>query len=170
MISLEDILRRVLGLERRSKVRPLWKLIEDTRKFPYAADWARGYGTDVIGAWSECPRSDWLVLLAVKLGVEEERVVTAMSSCIEEASKSSPRVPVSAQKALQTVDAWLAGEASIELALDHMLRCIEEAIEDQPDVIEAWKLARRFHLVDRYEEVYHLSHRRFAELVREQIP
>lgn len=163
-------MRRFLGLERKNRQPPLWRLLEETKRFPYAADWARGYGTDVIGVWSECPRSDWLVLLAVKVGVDNERVVTAINSCIEEASRISALVPPVGREALDALDDWVAGNTPIEHAVDLMLRCIEQAIEDQPDVREAWKIARRFNLVDRYEESYHLAHRRFANLIREHLP
>jgi hypothetical protein len=39
-----------------------------------AVGWMSAYGSDHLRAWEECPRGDWLVLMAAALGADEQKV------------------------------------------------------------------------------------------------
>ncbi len=75
-------------------------------------EWARAYGCDFERAWNECPRGDWLLGLAAKVGVERPRIVLGAAACARIAlSEIDPRErrPL---HAIETAERWARGGVS----------------------------------------------------------
>jgi hypothetical protein len=170
MRSVEDMIRQALGLDRDDGLRPIWKILDEAGADPYSVDWIRSFGTDIIGAWSECPRADWLVLVAVHVGVDRDRVLGAVESCLEQARRVSFKSSQTAREALVMAQEWRVGSEPLERLASLLWRCVEEAVEAEPSYADALALARRFRIVDPLDEAYHGAQRRLADVVRVHIP
>ncbi|MBC7173406.1 MAG: hypothetical protein H5U40_13285, partial [Polyangiaceae bacterium] len=48
---------------------------------PEAVAWARAHGRDWERAWAECPRGDWLLMVAARMKSDPAAIVRAASAC-----------------------------------------------------------------------------------------
>ncbi len=170
MSSVEDLIRRALGLDRDEGLRPVWKLLEEGGADPYAVDWIRRYDKDIVGAWSQCPRADWLVAVAVHLGVDRDRTFDAVEACLDEAARALGPGSKTAAEALAIARKWHVGRASLERLVSVIWRCIEEATEAAPGYHQATTLARRYRVVGPFDDAYHMAQQRLADRIRERLP
>ena len=77
-----------------------------------ATEWYNG--RDSKAAWAECERGDWMLWIAVRLGVDRKLIVLATCDCAETALKHIPSGEERTRIALETARAWTRGEATIE--------------------------------------------------------
>jgi hypothetical protein len=68
---------------------------------------------DAATAWSECPRGDWLLWWAAKVGVERKVVVLAACACARLALPYVAAGELRPLKDIETAEAWYSGEASL---------------------------------------------------------
>ena len=68
---------------------------------------------DAATAWSECPRGDWLLWWAAKVGVERKVVVLAACACARLALPYVAAGELRPLKAIETAEAWYSGKASL---------------------------------------------------------
>lgn len=83
-----------------------------------AREWAaRVKPKTLYDAWRKCPRGDWLLWFAARVGVDRKALVMAACGCARlalpfwEAHDAEDRRP---HVALETAEAWCRGEATIE--------------------------------------------------------
>ena len=82
------------------------------RACPEARQWVGDKRLDV--AWTECPRGDWLLWLAERVGVDRRTLVLAACDCartvlhLVRADEDRPRL------AIETAERWARGEATLE--------------------------------------------------------
>ena len=76
--------------------------------------WARPYGTDLARAWTECPRGDWLLWIAARVGVRRETVVLAACACARLAMVHVPEGETRPLVAIETAERWARGEATLD--------------------------------------------------------
>src|SRR3954469_2021706 len=75
---------------------------------PFARDWPT--------LWNECPRGDWLLGIATRLGVRHEALVVAAVSCAnvaKELAGADPRVGNAFTDMLAVATRWTKGEADV---------------------------------------------------------
>ncbi len=89
-----------------------------------ALKWARTQDNP-LDAWITCPRGDWLLWLALKLGVERRVVVQAACACARLALPfSEDERPL---RAILLTERWLAGDKDV--TLDKVKEAAEECRE-----------------------------------------
>lgn len=95
----------------------------------YAKDWAT--------LWNECPRGDWLLGIAVKLGAEHTATVRAAASCARVSADLLAGVPAIAQVFAQVLDAAerFAGGAANTDEVRQITKQLEHAMESAPDPV-----------------------------------
>lgn len=77
--------------------------------------------------WTECPRGDWLLGIAERIGVEHMHLVKAAALCARVADPNEKAIHL-----LDRVDAWLAGTATAEdIARD--THALDTALSTAPD-------------------------------------
>jgi len=76
--------------------------------------WADQYGTDLARAWTECPRGDWLLWIAARVGVRRETVVLAACACARLALVHVPEGETRPLVAIETAERWARGEATLD--------------------------------------------------------
>ena len=94
---------------------PLADLLRDLRACRDARDWAAPYAT-VEEAWAVCPRGDWMLWLAGKMGVDRKLIVLAACAC---ARLALPHVRASDTRpvvVIETAERWARGEDGVTLA------------------------------------------------------
>lgn len=76
------------------------------------AVWVRQGKHDLASAWLECKRADWMLWLAVRLGLDHKQIVRAACACARIGLKytDDPRVAA----CIETTLRWCDGTASIE--------------------------------------------------------
>ena len=111
---------------------PLWQWLEQEGAHHDVCTWARPYGEDWAKAWTECPRGDWLLGLAVRRGVERIAIVRAACACAELGFEYLPDDETLPLRAIALARAWAAGEddatARAELAI-----ALEATVDSAPD-------------------------------------
>lgn len=65
-------------------------------------------------AYVECERGDWLLWWAGKIGLEPKRVVTVACQCARTVLEFVPDGEARPRKAIETAEAWVRDEATIE--------------------------------------------------------
>ena len=65
-------------------------------------------------AWAQCPRGDWMLWIAARVGVDRKLVVRATCDCVRTALKFVPKGEKRPLVAIQTAERWCRGEATIE--------------------------------------------------------
>ena len=78
---------------------------------PEAVKWARGVATPEC-AWETCPRGDWLLWVAMKLGVDRRLLVRAACACARTSLEFAPTGEDRPRIAIETAEAWSRGEAT----------------------------------------------------------
>ena len=65
-------------------------------------------------AWDECERADWLLWWSAKAGADRKEVVLAACACASTALKYVKEGELRPLKAIETAEAWVRGEATLE--------------------------------------------------------
>lgn len=76
--------------------------------------WSAAFGNDWPRFWRECPRGDWLLALAARVGVERPRLVLAAAAAARTALEGVPESETLPRAALELAEAWARGQASAE--------------------------------------------------------
>jgi len=77
-----------------------------------AREWAAGKTLEQ--AWAECPRGDWMLLLAGLLGIDRKILVRATCACDRLALPHVPAGELRPLNSIEAAEAWTRGEATIE--------------------------------------------------------
>lgn len=77
--------------------------------------------------WSECPRGDWLLGIAERIGVEHTHLVKAAVACARVADPEEQSTAM-----LDLVDGWLAGRVTSE-AIAKATHALDTALATAPD-------------------------------------
>jgi hypothetical protein len=76
------------------------------------AAWLDSYGADVQGAWSVCPKAEWLLSMALAVGIERRLVVHAAHDLASAAIAKRADAGSSARRALELALEWTEGRAT----------------------------------------------------------
>lgn len=76
--------------------------------------WARAYGADWARAFGECPRGDWMLAVAARLGAEPRSLVLAAAACARTALDAVPPGDTRVLAAIETAERWARGDATAE--------------------------------------------------------
>jgi len=76
--------------------------------------WASGFGDDFDRAWNECPRADWLLAVAARLGVERRSLVRAAAACTRTAHADLATPDPTTLRALELAEGWARGDVAAE--------------------------------------------------------
>jgi hypothetical protein len=74
--------------------------------------WASPYGQDWNALFTACPRADWILGLAAKLGAKRESLALAAIGCTRVALGYLPEPNLVVEQALSVLEAWTRAEAS----------------------------------------------------------
>jgi hypothetical protein len=99
----------------------IWHWLEREGASGDVVDWARPYDGDFDRLWSECPRGDWLLALAVRIDVERRLLVRAACSCARLALAHLPEDEDGQRLAgaLEAAAAWSAGALEADACTPH---------------------------------------------------
>jgi hypothetical protein len=103
--------------------------------------WVGSRAADAHEVWSACPTGEWLLWLAATVGVDEQLVVGAGLSCVRDALEAGGAAVSSRQevaRAVQTVEAWTRGEASVRQCDDAGYLVYSTAIQAVGGQDEGW--------------------------------
>jgi hypothetical protein len=75
------------------------------------ASFAARFGDDWQALFEQCPRGDWLLALAARLGADRRALTLAAISCAREALTYLPTGDATLEAALASAGAWAAGRA-----------------------------------------------------------
>ncbi len=95
-------------------------------------EWARPYGEEWERAWRECPRGDWLLGLAARIGMDRVEIVRAAQACAALGLDYVPDEEARPRAALDAIDRWLEGADDAD-ARARACTAIEAAMEEAPD-------------------------------------
>lgn len=100
-------------------------------------DGLAGYAKDWPTLWNECPRGDWLLGIALKLGVEHGPAVRAAIGCAKVSADLVAAVPTIAQLFAQVLDAAsrFAGGAANADEVARLAKELEQAMTSAPDPV-----------------------------------
>ena len=65
-------------------------------------------------AWLSCPRGDWLLWLAARIGIDKNLIVFAACDCAESVLYLVPEGEDRPRKAIETARAFIAGKATMQ--------------------------------------------------------
>jgi hypothetical protein len=82
-------------------------------------EWARAFGADFARLWAECPRGDWLLALAARLGVPREALLAATCGCVRPALEYIPEDELHPLACLDALAACSRGEGHDESRAAH---------------------------------------------------
>jgi hypothetical protein len=69
-------------------------------------EWARRFEGDVGALWQACPRGDWLLALASRLGAPERMLVLAACGCAKPALEHLPEEHTAVGECLEELRSW----------------------------------------------------------------
>ncbi len=78
-----------------------------------AIEWAHSRSGTAADAWAACERGDWLLWVAARTGVDRRLVAFAACDCARPALDYVPAGEHRPRAAIETVEAWARGEASL---------------------------------------------------------
>ena len=93
---------------------PIIDLAETLKKYgacSEAINWATGQ-PDAATAWRRCPRGDWMLWIAERVGVPRKLLVLAACRCARLVLTHVPPGESRPLKAIEIAEAWARGEAS----------------------------------------------------------
>jgi hypothetical protein len=83
-------------------------------------EWARGHGSDWATFWQACPRGDWLLGVAARVGVDRRQLVLAAAACARGCLDCVPAGESRLSAAIGAAERWARGEG--DLAAVHAAR------------------------------------------------
>src|SRR6476619_6889105 len=95
-------------------------------------EWAQAYGTDFARLWVECPRGDWLLAIAARIGAARPRLVLAATSCARLALAYVSEGETRPLAAVATAEAYGRGRgdaAACSAAKRELAAALEEAAD-----------------------------------------
>ncbi len=90
-------------------------------------EWAGAFGADWTSAWASCPRGDWLLGIAGRLGADRRALALAAVDAVREALDFVPEDEPRPARALGVVERWARGEAT-----ETQCRDAVASLEDSP--------------------------------------
>jgi hypothetical protein len=96
-----------------------WEWLEGRGASHDIVEWARPYGAEVDRLWRECPRGDWLLAIATRLGVETSVLAQAACGCARIALPHVPDAEPRPALALQAAEAACRGELDARTQAEH---------------------------------------------------
>lgn len=95
--------------------------------------WAQPFEADFARLWSDCPRGDWLLALAVRLSADRQPLVLAATRCARCSLVSVTEDEERPGAALDVAEAWARGQAdSARVAEQRALLAAALAAADDP--------------------------------------
>lgn len=95
-------------------------------------EWARPYGVEFGRLWSECPRGDWLLAIAARLGVEAPQLARAAAACARLSLAHLPEEDRRPAEALGALEAFARGALDRDACGAHR-SILAEALEGCAD-------------------------------------
>lgn len=102
--------------------------------------WLDTYDRDLDRAWGECRRADWLLRIAIALGVDRRLIVGAACDAAALAVRRTEQADLRAVRCLATANEWARGQsgpAEAWAAAFAAWQSAEELAHDQPLASEA---------------------------------
>jgi hypothetical protein len=84
-------------------------------------EWSAAFGADVEALWDACPRGDWALALAARLGVERSSLLLAAARCARLALPYATDGDALAERCLDQLEAYASGAAAPPDAALHAL-------------------------------------------------
>ncbi|MCA9605121.1 MAG: hypothetical protein KC619_05980 [Myxococcales bacterium] len=144
---------------------PLWIALRSRGASRELVRWAEPFGDDLDAAWAACPRAEWLIEIAARVGVSPIRVVAALD---ELSTHGTSRTFASARP--------LAGQAdALELFVDAARATVSELVESRPEVRAAIDACRKLERAEHAaasqiaDDTYAEAQRELASIVRRRI-
>src|SRR5688572_16379844 len=103
----------------------IWQWLEREGANADLVEWSRPYGAELDRLWSACPRGDWLLALAVRLGAERKLLVGAACGCARLALAYLPEDEPRLHAALRAAEAFGAGQLAAEACTDERRHAAE---------------------------------------------
>jgi len=105
-------------------------------------EWSRAHAPGWAQFWSECPRGDWMIGIAARVGVPKERVLSAALACVPVLEPYLPDGEPVIEHALARVAACAANSlipsAEMSMEIDALLsRCDDPAAQAATMAISA---------------------------------
>ena len=128
------------------------------------------------GAWETCKRGDWLLWIAGKLDIDRKKLVLAACACARAALKYVPEGEDRPRIAIETVEAWTRGEATIKQvrtaadAADAAAYAADAASYAAYAAADAAADAAYAAAYAAADAAYAASHKEMADIVRKIIP
>ena len=100
-------------------------------------DGLAGFAKDWPALWNECPRGDWLLGIALKLGVPHANAIRAAIGCAKVSADLVAAVPTIAQLFAQVLDAaarFVEGQATAD-EVATVTKQLEQAMMSAPDPV-----------------------------------
>jgi len=131
---LVPVLGHALTLGYHRRMADVWQWLAKAGAQADAVDWARPYGGDFRRLWSECPRGDWLLAIAARLGCERVVLLGAAAACARLALPHLPENETRPAEALDALEAFCAGEVDAAACQAHRA-AVDAAVGEAPDPI-----------------------------------
>jgi Imm-5 like putative immunity protein len=107
-------------------------------------EWASTFGDDWQRAWRECPRADWLLAIAARLGIDTKLLVLAAAATARTSLDAIPAHETRPLAAIEAAEAWARGEITGEELRDKA-RAADEVTATDPAcaaaIASAWAAA-----------------------------
>lgn len=76
------------------------------------AEWSAAFGSDIEALWVACPRGDWALALAARLGVDRRALILSAARCARLALPYAPDSDDLAERCLDQLEAYASGAAA----------------------------------------------------------
>ncbi len=90
---------------------------------------AATFGEDWLAFFEQCPRADWLLAIAARLGAEPRALVSAAISCSREALTYLAEPDAELEAALDAAAAWTRADGNTDACREHGARLAARAGE-----------------------------------------
>ncbi|MDD9939145.1 MAG: hypothetical protein OXT09_36490 [Myxococcales bacterium] len=113
-------------------MQPFWQWLAEVDAQNDVVEWARPYEADLPKLWRECPRGDWLLAIAARLGAERNALVSAACRCARLSLAHLPEDEGRPEDGLEAAEAWSTGEGDAEACGEHK-DAISQALDEAAD-------------------------------------
>lgn len=116
------------------------EILERLGMEPDLVQWARSQRAELPRLWAGCPRGDWLLGLAIGVGIDRRAVVRAAADCVRMAQRALPPEEHRAVRAIHEAERWVRGEATGPECMAAAFAACTDGSEEDP-VAEAIRAA-----------------------------